>query len=205
MAAFILAGAWGWTYADPLISLAISATIGWGAFKIFGGSYYELMDTEFDEADRKRIKDIVKAHKEVISLHDLRTRRAGQNSFIQMHLELPPDMTLAEAHRISDEVEAEIMKGLSRCGSPDPSGPGPAGGNDPSGPQIAPDWKAAGLFAMHPPNRTDIHEAHHSIAVSRPADLVQRRIGVWRRPGREQPGLGARKDHPGPPSGTSGR
>jgi ferrous-iron efflux pump FieF len=68
------------------------------------------MDTEFDEADRNRIKDIVKAHKEVISLHDLRTRRAGHNSFIQMHLELPPDMTLAEAHRISDEVEAEITK-----------------------------------------------------------------------------------------------
>jgi ferrous-iron efflux pump FieF len=110
MAAIVLAGTWGWTYADPLISLAISATIGWGAFKILGGSYYELMDTEFDEADRNRIKDIVKAHKEVISLHDLRTRRAGHNSFIQMHLELPPDMTLAEAHRISDEVEAEITK-----------------------------------------------------------------------------------------------
>ncbi len=108
--AFVLAGAWGWTYADPLISLAISATIGWGAFKILGGSYYELMDTEFNEADRLRIKSIVTAHKEVISLHDLRTRRAGQNSFIQMHLELPPDMTLAEAHRISDEVEAEIRK-----------------------------------------------------------------------------------------------
>jgi ferrous-iron efflux pump FieF len=66
------------------------------------------MDTEFDERDRLLIKSIVTSHKEVISLHDLRTRRAGQNAFIQMHLELPPDMTLAEAHRISDEVEAEI-------------------------------------------------------------------------------------------------
>lgn len=106
--ALLLTGAWGWVYADPLISLAISAAIGWGAFKILGGSYYELMDTEFDESDRLRIKSIVTAHKEVISLHDLRTRRAGHNAFIQMHLELPPDMTLAEAHRISDEVEAEI-------------------------------------------------------------------------------------------------
>lgn len=108
--AFVVAGAWGWIYADPLISLGISAMIGWGAFKILGGSYYELMDTEFDEADRLRIKAIVTAHKDVISLHDLRTRRAGQNSFIQLHLELPPDMTLAQAHRISDEVEAEITK-----------------------------------------------------------------------------------------------
>lgn len=106
--ALLLTGAWGWVYADPLISLAISAAIGWGAFKILSGSYYELMDTEFDEKDRLLIKSIVTSHKEVISLHDLRTRRAGQNAFIQMHLELPPDMTLAEAHRISDEVEAEI-------------------------------------------------------------------------------------------------
>lgn len=106
--ALLLTGAWGWVYADPLISLAISAAIGWGAFKILRGSYYELMDTEFDERDRLLIKSIVTAHKEVISLHDLRTRRAGHNAFIQMHLELPPDMTLAEAHRISDEVEAEI-------------------------------------------------------------------------------------------------
>lgn len=108
--AFMLAGYWGFTAADPLIGLAIAATIGWGAFKILQGSYHELMDTEFDEADRARIKAIVKSHREVISLHDLRTRRAGQNAFIQLHLELPADMTLSQAHRVSDEVEAEIRK-----------------------------------------------------------------------------------------------
>jgi ferrous-iron efflux pump FieF len=67
------------------------------------------MDREFDEADRSRIKAIVSGHREVVSLHDLRTRRAGHNAFIQLHLELPPEMTLAQAHRISDEVEAEIQ------------------------------------------------------------------------------------------------
>lgn len=108
--AFVLSGLWGWHFADPLISLMIAFTIAWGAFKILSGSWQELMDREFDEADRSRIKQIVSAHKEVVSLHDLRTRRAGHRSFIQLHLELPPDMTLKVAHRISDEVENEILK-----------------------------------------------------------------------------------------------
>ncbi len=108
VAAYVLAGLWGWTIADPLIGLAIAATIGWGAFNILRGSYDELMDREFDDADRQRIKDIIAKHKTVVSLHDLRTRRAGHRSFIQMHLELPPQMTLIEAHYISDEVEAAI-------------------------------------------------------------------------------------------------
>lgn len=108
--ALILTGWFGWIVADPLVGLAIAATIAWGAFQIVSGAYHELMDREFDEPDRVRIKQIVSAHKEVVSLHDLRTRRAGHNAFIQLHLELPPAMTLAEAHRISDEVEAEIQR-----------------------------------------------------------------------------------------------
>lgn len=108
VAAFVLAGLWGWTLADPLIGLAIAVTIGWGAFNILRGSFDELMDHEFDDIDRQRIKDIVAQHKAVVSLHDLRTRRAGHRSFIQMHLELPAQMTLVEAHRVSDEVEDAI-------------------------------------------------------------------------------------------------
>lgn len=106
--ALVAAGQWGWTIVDPLIGLAIGGVIAYGAYRILMGSYDELMDREFDDADRQRIKDIVNQHAGVISLHDLRTRRAGHRSFIQLHLELPPSMTLAEAHRISDEVEDAI-------------------------------------------------------------------------------------------------
>jgi ferrous-iron efflux pump FieF len=108
--AFVIAGLWGWQIADPLIGLAIALVIAWGALSILRGAYDELMDREFDEADRERIKEIVNRHAGVESLHDLRTRRAGHRSFIQLHLELPPKMTLLEAHRIADEVEDAIKK-----------------------------------------------------------------------------------------------
>ena len=110
VAALVLSGIWGWYAADPLIGLGISLVIAWSALSILRGSYDELMDREFNDAERARIKEIVLKHTAVTSIHDLRTRRAGHRSFIQLHLELPPEMTLIEAHRISDEVEDAIKE-----------------------------------------------------------------------------------------------
>lgn len=39
----------------------------------------------------------------------MRTRQAGQTRFVQLHLELDPEMSLKRAHEIADTVEAEIM------------------------------------------------------------------------------------------------
>lgn len=106
--ALVLAGWFGWTIADPIIGLGIACVIGISAIQILRGAYDELMDREFADADRGRIKDIVKQHPAVVNLHDLRTRHAGHRSFIQLHIELPPELPLVDAHRISDEVEDAI-------------------------------------------------------------------------------------------------
>jgi len=106
--ALILAGWFGWTLADPIIGLAIACVIGWSAIQILRASYDELMDREFADADREKIKEIVRQHSAVVSLHDLRTRHAGHRAFIQLHLELAPEISLRDAHRISDEVEEAL-------------------------------------------------------------------------------------------------
>jgi ferrous-iron efflux pump FieF len=66
------------------------------------------MDRELPDAERDRIKTVVMRHKEVRSLHDLRTRAAGAHTFIQLHIELDPAMSLTRAHAVSDEVEHEL-------------------------------------------------------------------------------------------------
>jgi ferrous-iron efflux pump FieF len=45
----------------------------------------------------------------VKNVHDLRTRSSGHDAFIQLHLELDPEITLAQAHVISDAVEGSIQ------------------------------------------------------------------------------------------------
>jgi len=91
-----------------LVAFAIAGYILRGAWTIARQSFDMLMDREFPDEERRRIRDIVMAHEEVYEMHDLRTRSSGVNSFIQLHLELDDELTLLRAHEIADEVELKI-------------------------------------------------------------------------------------------------
>lgn len=108
IAALVLSTHLGWWWIDPAIGLAIAVFIAATATRIGKEALDMLMDREMDEADRTRIKEIVRAHPEVLNLHDLRTRAAGRDRFIQFHLELDGSLSLSDAHRISDAVEADV-------------------------------------------------------------------------------------------------
>ena len=99
----------GWTLADPLIAMAVAAIMTYTAWGVGRTSLDQLMDHELPQEDRDRIAQIVHGHGAVRSLHELKTRKAGLSVFIQVHLELDPEMRLAEAHAISDEVERDLM------------------------------------------------------------------------------------------------
>lgn len=110
LAALALSGLFGVTWADPFFGVAIAALIGISAAQIVFGAYNQLMDRELSDDERERIKTIALSHPEAINIHDLRTRTSGTRSFIQFHLELDSSISLMNAHRISDDVEARIME-----------------------------------------------------------------------------------------------
>lgn len=108
--AALLLAARGWTGFDPLFALCIAAYILFSAWEIVRQSLDHLMDRELPDEDRQAIKEIVRAHLAVKGLHDLRTRQAGTDTFIQLHLELDDELTLLQAHHISDEVEGSLQE-----------------------------------------------------------------------------------------------
>ncbi|HYM30798.1 MAG TPA: cation diffusion facilitator family transporter [Candidatus Cybelea sp.] len=107
--ALVLSAGYGWWWADPVLAGAIGLYILFGAWRIFREAFDHLMDREFPDDERDRIRAIVLRHTKVRALHDLRTRSSGVRSFLQMHLELDGDISLSEAHRISDEVEEALL------------------------------------------------------------------------------------------------
>jgi ferrous-iron efflux pump FieF len=111
----IASAQFGILIADPVIGIVVAAILAWSAVHVFRQSYDQLMDRELPDADRDRIKEIVRAHREVKSLHDLRTRMAGVSTFIQLHIELDPEIKLLRAHEISDAVEADLMAAFPRA------------------------------------------------------------------------------------------
>ena len=106
--ALLLSSYLGWQLADPIIGLVIAAVLYRTAWLVLRSSLDQLMDRELPEQDRERIKKVVLGHHEVKGMHDLRTRAAGTQSFIQIHVEMDSALNLAEAHEASDEIEKEL-------------------------------------------------------------------------------------------------
>ncbi len=107
--ALLAATRFGLWWADGAVAIAIAIWIAIGAWRLGRRSWDLLMDREFPDSERARIAAIVRAHPEARGLHDLRTRSSGLQPFIQLHLELAPELTLRRAHEISDQVEAGIV------------------------------------------------------------------------------------------------
>lgn len=115
----------GFLWVDAVGALVVAAVIVKSAIDIVRGAFDNLMDRELADADRERILTVVRSHPEARALHDLRTRQAGNQIFIQFHLELDPDLSLRDAHRISDEIEAALHRlfpGASVLIHQDPAG-----------------------------------------------------------------------------------
>ena len=71
------------------------------------------MDEAPPEAVIARIREVIS--KEAIGAleaHDLRTRHAGRTTFIQFHLVVPGNVTVAEAHDICDRIEAALKSDI---------------------------------------------------------------------------------------------
>jgi ferrous-iron efflux pump FieF len=108
IAALVAVTEFGFLRADPMFAGVIAAIVLASAIAILRRSYDMLMDRELPDEARRRIVEIVTAEPGVDGVHDLRTRASGPATFIQLHLELDPAMTLIVAHEISDRVEARL-------------------------------------------------------------------------------------------------
>ena len=100
----------GWHQADVVIAAPIAIYILYSAWDIVHISLDQLMDRELPDDVRKKIIELVVQHPCAQGAHDLRTRHSGTITFIQLHLELEDELSLIEAHAISDEVEASLMQ-----------------------------------------------------------------------------------------------
>jgi len=100
----------GWAGFDALFACAIAIYILYSAWEIITVSYDHLMDRELPDEQREEIERLVLQHRSARGLHDLRSRHSGTVTFIQLHLELDDDLSLLEAHKISDEVELCLLE-----------------------------------------------------------------------------------------------
>jgi len=100
-------------YVDALAGIAISLYIMRASYILFREAIKSLSDEELEPENHEKILQIVRKFPEAKGLHELKTRLAGNKPFIQFHLEMDGNLSLFEAHEISDKIAAELMKNFS--------------------------------------------------------------------------------------------
>ena len=99
----------GWTRLDALIALAVAAHVLVTGTGLVRRSALGLLDTALPEGERQRIQDVLARYEaQGIRFHAIRSRRAGQRSFVSMHVLVPGDWTVQRGHDLAEEIEREL-------------------------------------------------------------------------------------------------
>jgi cation diffusion facilitator family transporter len=109
LAGIALAAMTGLWWLDSVLAAATAAGILWSGAQLIRDSVGGLMDEALPPARIARIEAILAdAGQGGIEAHDLRTRQAGARLFVEFHLVVPGEMTVADSHGICDRIEAAI-------------------------------------------------------------------------------------------------
>lgn len=101
----------GYTFLDPIIAILVALLILKESFVLFRKAYGPLLDVSLPQAEVDAIREKINMHcTNSITYHDLRTRKAGMHKYVDFHLNLPPMLTVKEAHTLCDIIEEDIRK-----------------------------------------------------------------------------------------------
>ncbi|MCX4217776.1 cation diffusion facilitator family transporter [Pseudomonas sp. MCal1] len=112
--ALVMAGL-GFEQLDAWFGLGIAGYILWSAIQIARESFSVLMDEELPTDVSQHMLELACGVPGVLGAHDLRTRISGNHWFVQLHLELPGELTLSVAHGISDQAADAIHKAYPKA------------------------------------------------------------------------------------------
>lgn len=95
---------------DPIVSLLISLIIIIGASKIFIENASSLIDKAVSKKELNEIKAIIMSTFGVIHIDVLRSRKASNKIFLEIEISVSDDLSLKEAHDISESIKNELMR-----------------------------------------------------------------------------------------------
>ncbi len=98
---------------DPIIALAVAGLILKSGYDVLRKSFGGLIDVKLPQAEEDAIRFCIMEHNyQMVAFHDLRTRRAGSYRYIELHLVMPKNESVEEAHRMCDHLERDIKNRL---------------------------------------------------------------------------------------------
>jgi cation diffusion facilitator family transporter len=109
----ILGAMMGWPALDAVASLVICLFIMKAAYDIFIDAIDKMIDKSCDEKTVEELKAVAAAQEGVMAVDDIRTRIFGSKIFVDIEIGADKDLTLAQAHKIAENVHDAVEEGFT--------------------------------------------------------------------------------------------
>lgn len=98
---------------DSIVALLVALLILRTAIITFKKSFSGIMDSALPREEVDIIKSVLTEHKEqIVGFHDLRTRKSGNQRFIDLHLVMHKKISVEESHNMADHLEEDLAEKL---------------------------------------------------------------------------------------------
>ncbi|WP_067840678.1 cation diffusion facilitator family transporter [Amphibacillus sediminis] len=102
----------GWYWLDPVAGLIVGILIVHTAWSIFRNSSHSLTDG-FDQDLIEVIREHIAKDQEVIEVRDIKGRRHGNQTLLDIIIYVDPNITVEHGHKITDRIEETLEQELN--------------------------------------------------------------------------------------------
>lgn len=96
----------GIKWLDPIIAISVAFLIIYESFTLLKKAFSPLLDEAWSDEEIEVLeKRLARMN---VNYHDLRTRAAGNYRFLEMHIEIPENESVEDAHQYCDMIENEL-------------------------------------------------------------------------------------------------
>jgi len=110
----VVAQKFGFGHGDQVAAIGIGVMVVIVATKLIMDCMGELIEKAVDQATIEQIKDIIKSNGQIRQYHRLRTRTIGREVFLDLHILVDPELSIAAAHEIAENLENALREQIPR-------------------------------------------------------------------------------------------
>lgn len=99
-----------WSILDPIAAVVVSVFIIKVSIQLLKPALEELTDVSLPQSTEKEIEKILISYPDVVEPHNLRTRKIGNYSAVEVHIRMDGNLTVSQSHDMTKSLEQQISK-----------------------------------------------------------------------------------------------
>ncbi|MDP1681150.1 MAG: cation diffusion facilitator family transporter [Burkholderiales bacterium] len=100
----------GYRYLDLIAAVLVAFMIVHMGWKMAFQALSDLIDTALDEASVANIRATISSTPGVLGLHELRTRKMGDQALVDAHILVDPRISVSEGHHIAERARKRVLE-----------------------------------------------------------------------------------------------